>query len=230
MINENKDIDDNTKKFDIPLLKTSRTNLKTSSSIYSKFWKSKENNSSLNSNPYTCEYHDYPPRKPEDHILPTIMPKRIKQKTKQSKCRCYCCKRKPSKKRIQRECNKNIINEVPRDTVMVMEGENKITKIVKVNGMKFNVAFTGRKKGSKVLHKIKILMLKRRMNLQNARLKDDKLNKNKIHKEKKNSCCWFGHSKTKSIANNEVSLSSKNILESNNMSGTIPKTNGIESN
>jgi hypothetical protein len=181
------------KTIDISLPKKLGRSSKTFSPTYFKFWKSKNINTNLNSKPYTCEYHNYSSRKLEDHApLPITIkitnyePKKSKSK---SKCGCKCFKKKPSKKQFQRECNKNNIAEVPKDMMMVMEGQNKVTKTIKVDEMKFNVADTGRKKGPKVLHKIKILMLRRKKVPQNLLSKDDKSNKNEIQSKKEDKLC-----------------------------------------
>ena len=64
-------------------------------------------------------------------------------------------------KSLRKTMNQKIMGD-KENTITVMEGENKVAKVVKVNRMKFNVMAFGRKKGSKILHKIKILMLKGR--------------------------------------------------------------------
>ena len=222
------------KKIDISLPKKLGRSSKTSSPTYFKFWKSKKINTNLNSKPYICEYHNNSPRKLEDHVpLPiTIKITNYEPKKSKSKYGCNCFKKKPSKVQIQRECNKNNIVEVPKDTMMVMEGQNKVTKTIKVDEMKFNVVDTRRKKGPKVLHKIKILMLRRKKVPQNLLSKDDKSNKNEIQNKKEDKLCGcFGQSKPKdlkpkAIVNNEVSL----IHENNSELVATTKIDGIESN
>ena len=233
--NENEIIDNITKTNEKPLPKNLGKSSKPSSPSNSKFWKSNNDNKNSNSNPYACEYHDYSPRKPEDHIPPPVPSKKSKIVKQKSKCGCNCCKKKPSKTQIQKEHNKQIIGDVPQDTVTVVQGEDKVTKIVNVNGMKFNVAVTGGKKGSKVLHKIKIMMLRRKRNPQKRPSNDINLNKNEIQAKKQNKCGCFGGSKNKSlkpktIKNNETSFNSKCKLESNNVVVATLKVDGVESN
>ena len=72
----------------------------------------------------------------------------------------YCwCGKSSKRKKLKKLFNQNIIED-KENTIMVTEGENKVKKLVKVNGNKFKVMVFGRKSGSKMLHKIKLFMLK----------------------------------------------------------------------
>lgn len=162
------------------------------------------------------------------------MKSKIQKNKEKSKCKCNCCGKKSTRKKFQKECEKNIIDGNKEDTIMVMEGEKKVTKIIKVKGMKFNLAVTGGKQGSKVLHKIKILMLRSNNNLQKGKLEDLKLKKINIQKKNNNSCGCFGHSKSKtsnieSIGDDKTSPIPKSMCKIDSISSVKPTEDGIES-
>jgi len=191
------------------------------SNLHSKFLKSERTKFNSNSNPLACKYHNYSPKN-QDHVPPPIIIKRsisqIENANNREKSKCNCCGKKLASKKVKEEHEKNIMDKNKENTIKIMKGEKDVTKIIKMKSMKFNVAIIGGKQGSKILHRMKILMLRSKTSPKKDKSKDLRENQNRIQNENNKSCGCFGGSKSR-VSKSKLKVDDKisSTIESSNI-------------
>lgn len=121
----------------------------------------------MDSKTNNCVYYSHLQKTLKHQTPPLIKPNEtkseiiVKKKIYKFRFKFNCGWKKSKKQNSKKTFDQNIIAN-KKKTIMAREGENKVTKDVKVNKRKLNVMIFGRKISSKMLHKIKILMLKRK--------------------------------------------------------------------